>query len=149
MASFFTPASQKKPEPITWRVLGTSLIVGKYIPEKNPQALPEKNRKIAAFDLVSRRQFPAWKNLEADRLQDSTVIKTASGNVFPKSATDWRWWDAVVPGRLRELSSDGYAGNSLHTGFGNSGLIGLKLSGGDLLKPEENQHPEGYQGWAE
>lgn len=52
MASFFTPASQKKPEPITWRVLGTSLIVGKYVPAKHPQVLPETNRKIAAFDLV-------------------------------------------------------------------------------------------------
>lgn len=52
-ANFFTPTSQKKPEPIKWRILGTSLIIGKYTPEGYAQNLPEKNRKIAAFDLVS------------------------------------------------------------------------------------------------
>ncbi|KAJ5084375.1 hypothetical protein NUU61_008954 [Penicillium alfredii] len=90
VASFFTPASQKKPEPLTWRVLGTSLIVGRYTAEKQAQKPPAERQKIAAFDL------------------DSTVIKTASGNVFPKSATDWRWWHAAVPGRLRELNSEGF-----------------------------------------
>jgi bifunctional polynucleotide phosphatase/kinase len=44
----------------------------------------------------------------ADNTQDSTLIKTKSGNVFPKSATDWQWWNARVPGRLRELNSEGY-----------------------------------------
>ncbi len=54
VANFFTPASQKKPEPITWRVLGTSLIVGKYVPEKSAsQTVSEQARKIASFDLVS------------------------------------------------------------------------------------------------
>lgn len=52
-ANFFTPASQKKPEPIKWRVLGTSLIVGKFIPENHSQILSQKDRKVAAFDLVS------------------------------------------------------------------------------------------------
>lgn len=88
-ANFFTPASQKKPEPIKWRILGTSLIIGKYTPEKYVQNLSEKNRKIAAFDL------------------DSTLIKTKSGNTFPRSATDWQWWNTVVPGKLRELNSNG------------------------------------------
>lgn len=58
MSSFFTPASQKKPEAITWRVLGTSVVIGKYVPEKKTQVLPEKNRKIAAFDLVCSALFP-------------------------------------------------------------------------------------------
>ncbi|KAK5796732.1 hypothetical protein VI817_006016 [Penicillium citrinum] len=89
VASFFTPTSQKKPEPITWRVLEAGLVIGKYLPEKS-STLPSKNRKIAAFDL------------------DSTFIKTASGNVFPKSATDWKWWDTTVPGKVKELSSDGF-----------------------------------------
>lgn len=54
MANFFTPASQKKPESTTWRVLGTSLIVGKYVPEKSAsQTVSEQARKIASFDLVS------------------------------------------------------------------------------------------------
>jgi hypothetical protein len=53
VANFFTPASQKKPEPITWRILGTSLIVGKYVPEKSaPQTVSEQARRIASFDLV-------------------------------------------------------------------------------------------------
>lgn len=53
MANFFTPASQKKPEPITWRIVGTSLIVGKYVPEKSaPQTVSEQARRIASFDLV-------------------------------------------------------------------------------------------------
>jgi len=51
--NFFTPASQKRPEPIRWRVLGTSLVVGKFTPEKHPQRPQEKDRKVAAFDLVS------------------------------------------------------------------------------------------------
>ncbi|KAJ5142000.1 hypothetical protein N7526_002995 [Penicillium atrosanguineum] len=89
-ANFFTPASQKKPEPIKWRILGTSLIIGKYTPENYTQDLSEKDRKIAAFDL------------------DSTLIKTKSGNTFPRSATDWQWWNTVVPGKLRELKSDGF-----------------------------------------
>ncbi|KAJ6113659.1 Polynucleotide kinase 3 phosphatase [Penicillium sp. IBT 18751x] len=89
-ANFFTPASQKKPEPIKWRILGTSLIIGKYTPENNAPNLPKKDRKIAAFDL------------------DSTLIKTKSGNTFPRSATDWQWWNIVVPGKLRELNSAGF-----------------------------------------
>ncbi|OKO93950.1 Bifunctional polynucleotide phosphatase/kinase [Penicillium subrubescens] len=91
VANFFTPASQKKPEPITWRILGTSLIVGKYVPEKSaPQTVSEQARRIASFDL------------------DSTLIKTISGNTFPKSPKDWQWWDPAVPGKLKELNSEGY-----------------------------------------
>ena len=41
------------------------------------------------------------------RGQDSTLIKTSSGNAFGRSAEDWQWWDAVVPGRLRELHDKG------------------------------------------
>jgi hypothetical protein len=62
-ANFFTPVSQKKPEPIKWRVLGTSLIVGKFTPEKQTQNLPEKDRKVAAFDLVSDFQWMATSSL--------------------------------------------------------------------------------------
>ncbi|KAJ5585232.1 Polynucleotide kinase 3 phosphatase [Penicillium hispanicum] len=90
VANFFAPTSQKKPEPITWRVIGTSAIIGKYVPENKAQNQPDKERRIAAFDL------------------DSTLIRTASGKTFPRSATDWKWWDATIPGRLRELDSEGY-----------------------------------------
>ena len=33
---------------------------------------------------------------------------TESGNVFAKSATDWKWWNPCVPDTLRELHRDGY-----------------------------------------
>ncbi|KAI8067927.1 Polynucleotide 5'-hydroxyl-kinase [Gongronella butleri] len=46
--------------------------------------------KMAAFDL------------------DSTLIKTKSGNVFPKNKDDWMWWHFSVPERLEQLHSDGY-----------------------------------------
>ncbi|KAJ5468617.1 hypothetical protein N7475_006369 [Penicillium sp. IBT 31633x] len=88
-ANFFTPTSQKKPEPITWRVIGTSVIIGKQITGKGAPSA-DKLRRIAGFDL------------------DSTLIKTKSGNVFPKSATDWQWWNAKVPGRLKELNAEGF-----------------------------------------
>jgi bifunctional polynucleotide phosphatase/kinase len=89
-ASFFTPLSQKKPEPIKWRILGTSLVIGRYTPEGYIQNFPEKNRKIAAFDL------------------DSTLIKTRSGNTFPRSADDWKWFFTTVPQYLDELVKDGF-----------------------------------------
>ncbi|KAJ6044595.1 hypothetical protein N7499_007097 [Penicillium canescens] len=89
VANFFTPASQKKPESITWRVIGTSVVIGKQTSENQVPSSSGK-RRIAGFDL------------------DSTLIKTKSGNVFPKSATDWQWWNDKVPGRLKELNSEGY-----------------------------------------
>ncbi|KAJ5961007.1 Polynucleotide kinase 3 phosphatase [Penicillium vulpinum] len=88
-ANFFTPVSQKQPAPITWRVIGTSVIIGKQI-TGNAVPFTKKPRRIAGFDL------------------DSTLIKTKSGNVFPKSATDWQWWNAKVPTRLRELNAEGF-----------------------------------------
>ncbi|KAJ5611599.1 Polynucleotide kinase 3 phosphatase [Penicillium herquei] len=51
-ASFFAPTSQKKPKPISWRIIGTELVVGKYTPQKTSNTTAEKNRKIAAFDMV-------------------------------------------------------------------------------------------------
>ncbi|KAJ6020882.1 Polynucleotide kinase 3 phosphatase [Penicillium herquei] len=89
-ASFFAPASQKKPKPISWRIIGTELVVGKYTPQKTSNATSEKNRKIAAFDL------------------DSTLIKTRSGNKFPRSADDWQWWDGSVATKLGSLHEEGY-----------------------------------------
>ncbi|KAJ5625954.1 hypothetical protein N7510_002263 [Penicillium lagena] len=91
MSSFFTPTSQKKPEPIIWRIVRNSLAIGKYTPDgKTAQPPAAGQRKIAAFDL------------------DSTLITTKSGNTFAKSATDWKWWHASVPSRLQELYSEGF-----------------------------------------
>ena len=44
----------------------------------------------------------------AHLFKDSTLIQTASGNVFAKDATDWRWWHSSVPGVLKDLYADGY-----------------------------------------
>ncbi|KAJ5818359.1 hypothetical protein N7474_003950 [Penicillium riverlandense] len=58
MASFFTPTSQKKPEPITWRIVQNSLVIGRYTPDgKTAQQPAAGQRKIAAFDLVSAAHF--------------------------------------------------------------------------------------------
>lgn len=53
MNSFFAPASQKKAGPVSWRVLEKGLVIGKHSPESTSTTLPSKNRKVAAFDLVS------------------------------------------------------------------------------------------------
>ena len=61
--------------------------MGRYEPEtKEDRTIVRK--KIAAFDL------------------DSTLIATSSGKKHSGSATDWKWWDNQVPGRLRELYND-------------------------------------------
>ncbi|MCJ1379392.1 hypothetical protein MMC17_002493 [Xylographa soralifera] len=40
--------------------------------------------------------------------QDSTLIRTSSGNVFGRDPADWQWWDPSVPGKLKKLYDDGY-----------------------------------------
>lgn len=53
-ANFFAPLSQKKPEPISWRVVGKTLVVGKYTTEKEKKKDPACEKlRIAAFDMVS------------------------------------------------------------------------------------------------
>ncbi|CAD6571469.1 MAG: hypothetical protein ASARMPREDX12_004546 [Alectoria sarmentosa] len=92
VSSFFTPASKKEPEKVTWRIINESLLFARYQPETDytTNGAPSKRQKIAAFDL------------------DSTLIQTSSGNVFAKDATDWRWWHFSVPGVLKDLHADGY-----------------------------------------
>ncbi|PYH99159.1 polynucleotide kinase 3'-phosphatase [Aspergillus ellipticus CBS 707.79] len=89
MSSFFTPASQKKPDQITWRIVNNSAVIGKYATESERQGKAQK-AKIAAFDL------------------DSTLVSTASGNTFPRNSSDWKWWHATVPAKLKELNENGY-----------------------------------------
>ncbi|KAL5337001.1 polynucleotide kinase 3 phosphatase-domain-containing protein [Aspergillus crustosus] len=91
-ASFFTPASQKKPEPITWRIVDKSLIVGKFSPglEENLRKRGFEKPKVAAFDF------------------DSTLVSTASGNKFARGPGDWKWWNPSVPSKLQKLNADGY-----------------------------------------
>ncbi|KAL4868792.1 hypothetical protein BDV12DRAFT_169040 [Aspergillus spectabilis] len=91
-ASFFTPASQKKPEPITWRILNNSLLVGKFSPgpEEKDRKRDTGKPRVAAFDF------------------DSTLVSTASGNKFAKNSGDWKWWNQSVPSKLQKLNADGY-----------------------------------------
>ncbi|KAL4808536.1 polynucleotide kinase 3 phosphatase-domain-containing protein [Aspergillus unguis] len=90
-ASFFAPASQKKPEPITWRIVNNSLIVGRFSPEPASDRQKSSSKpRIAAFDF------------------DSTLVATKSGNRFAKSSADWKWWHQSVPSKLKRMSTDGY-----------------------------------------
>lgn len=95
VANFFKPTSQKPKDRTTWTERSpkegslATLLVGRYEPEQ-AEAKNTKRNKIAAFDL------------------DSTLISTASGKTHAGDATDWKWWDSQVPGRLRQLYEDGY-----------------------------------------
>ncbi|KAI5926052.1 polynucleotide kinase 3 phosphatase [Camillea tinctor] len=94
VANFFTPASQKPKDRTVWSERApdhdtpATLLVARYEPEEkeNAEKIDNKSRrKIAAFDL------------------DSTLIVSASGKKFSNDAADWKWWDASVPTRLRQL----------------------------------------------
>ena len=52
VANFFKPSSQKEPEKVQWRVVDNSLLVGMHSSNKD-ERLPDKRRKIAAFDFVT------------------------------------------------------------------------------------------------
>ncbi|KXL43394.1 MAG: hypothetical protein FE78DRAFT_152389 [Acidomyces sp. 'richmondensis'] len=89
VSNFFTPASRKAPETITFQTLNESLFIARY---RNATSVKRaKPIKIAAFDF------------------DDTLISTKSGNKFARGADDWKWWHPTVPGRLKQLDSDGYA----------------------------------------
>ncbi|TQV95143.1 hypothetical protein V2A60_009792 [Cordyceps javanica] len=95
VSNFFTPTSQKPKDRTSWSERKddsnkpATLLVGRYTPETESKE-PNKRRKIAAFDL------------------DSTLITTSSGRKHSKDASDWRWWDKRVPGKLKALYEDGY-----------------------------------------
>ncbi|OTB04071.1 hypothetical protein M426DRAFT_262551 [Hypoxylon sp. CI-4A] len=94
VASFFTPTSQKPKDRTKWTERAPdddalpTLLVGRYEPENVEEADRKKRRKIAAFDL------------------DSTLITTASGKKFADDPGDWKWWDASIPSRLRQLYAE-------------------------------------------
>lgn len=50
----------------------------------------EHSEKIAGFDL------------------DGTLIKTKSGNVFPRDSTDWQLWSNSIPKKLKEYHQQGF-----------------------------------------
>jgi bifunctional polynucleotide phosphatase/kinase len=95
ISSFFKPTSQKPPDKTSWRIINDSLIIGQHTPSpapskstSTPQARPHPV-KIAAFDL------------------DDTLI-SPTGAKFARGSNAWRWWHPSVPGRLRDLHSQGY-----------------------------------------
>ncbi|RYN23509.1 hypothetical protein AA0113_g12232 [Alternaria arborescens] len=88
VANFFTPASKKEPEKMVWRIVKDSLLVGRF--NLGAQSATQGKRRVAVFDF------------------DSTLITTASGKTFSRDASDWKWWDSSVPGRLKELHADGF-----------------------------------------
>lgn len=59
VSTFFTPLSQKEPDPITWRIVNNSLVVGKYNIAPDERRDSQKKR-VAAFDLV-RMLHPLYK----------------------------------------------------------------------------------------
>ena len=79
------------------------MLVGRFGATTTQTATVGK-RRIAAFDF------------------DSTLIKSASGRTFGRDASDWKWWDSGVPGRLKDLHADGY----LIAIISNQGGISLK-----------------------
>jgi len=60
VANFFAPLSKKEPEAISWRIVNSTLLVGKYCPHPVDKAAepPLTRRKVAAFDLVSPPVLP-------------------------------------------------------------------------------------------
>ncbi|KAK6428318.1 DNA kinase/phosphatase Pnk1 [Oleoguttula sp. CCFEE 5521] len=93
VANFFKPTSEKVTETpaVTFQVVNDTLLVARHgDPIADLTTRPEPVQ-VAAFDF------------------DDTVIKTASGNVFGRGATDWTWWHATVPAKLKRLHADGYA----------------------------------------
>ncbi|KAI8091750.1 polynucleotide kinase 3 phosphatase-domain-containing protein [Thamnidium elegans] len=46
--------------------------------------------KVAAFDL------------------DGTLITTKSGNTYAKNESDWKWWHASVPQKMKSLHNEGF-----------------------------------------
>lgn len=63
---------------------------GTVITHQPPPEAQGPSAKVAAFDM------------------DSTLVKSASGKVFPVGRSDWVWLYPEVPERLRELYRDGY-----------------------------------------
>lgn len=84
MHPFFQKPADKSPSAFTWqKKIGETSFYGIHL---NP--IP--SAKVAAFDL------------------DGTLIKTSSGNRFPRDKDDWMWWHSSVKKKLRSLYEEGY-----------------------------------------
>ncbi|XP_063709499.1 uncharacterized protein F21D5.5 [Culicoides brevitarsis] len=65
---------------------------------------------------------------------DGTIIKTKSGNVFPKNIDDWQIAFPEVPGKLKSLHKDGY---KIVFFTNQAGISSGKLKIGDFRKKVE------------
>lgn len=92
VSNFFKPTSQKEttPEKVTCRIEHGTLIAMKHGDLATDLERTQGTVKVAGFDF------------------DSTLITTSSGNAFGRDASDWKWWDVTVPGKLRSLHEEGY-----------------------------------------
>ncbi|KAK3089365.1 hypothetical protein FSP39_003057 [Pinctada imbricata] len=70
---------------------------------------------------------------------DFTVIKTASGRKFAAGASDWEWWDDVVPQKLRDLHGDGYR---VIFFTNQAGIEKLKVKPEEIMKKVEDMIAE-------
>lgn len=107
VANFFTPSSKKEPPKIIWRIVDGTLLIGR---SEGPVDQPKdalKRQKVAAFDFVRSHLSINFLEVTDFCHEDSTLIRTSSGNVFGKGPTDWRWWHPNVPGKLKSLYDDG------------------------------------------
>ncbi|KAI9852879.1 MAG: hypothetical protein M1838_004438 [Thelocarpon superellum] len=88
VAGFFTPASKKEPEKLTWHIIDDSLLIGRF----------------------ARSIRPPWEksSLKPGNEQDSTLIKTKQGQPHARDAADWTWWHPGVPGKLKDLHEKGF-----------------------------------------
>ncbi|RMZ77376.1 hypothetical protein DV737_g4399, partial [Chaetothyriales sp. CBS 132003] len=104
VANFFKPASAKDAEKkISWRVVGNSLVTGRYGPQVRLRQGRATAVKIAAFDL------------------DDTIVSPV-GNKWARGPESWKWWHPSVPERLRSLHDQGY----LVTIFSNQANVSVK-----------------------
>lgn len=65
----------------------------------------EGRAKVLGFDLGRRRRYV---NKAHWMFSDGTLIKTKSGNVFPKHDDDWQLWDKSIPAKIKKYYDDGF-----------------------------------------
>ncbi|XP_058464337.1 uncharacterized protein F21D5.5 [Malaya genurostris] len=95
----------------------------KHIGNEGSSRLVEANN---SFQIPTKSQGNKWEDIDSKQLyiftskdmmasekiaaydMDGTLIKTKSGNVFPKTIDDWQIAFPEVPGKLKSLSKNGF-----------------------------------------
>ncbi|KAF8506302.1 polynucleotide kinase 3 phosphatase-domain-containing protein [Gautieria morchelliformis] len=83
---FFLKSSEQQPQSdFVWKkTIDQTCLHGVHLD-------PAPSNKVAALDL------------------DGTLIKTRSGNRFPRGKDDWMWWRASVKKKITDIHLEGYA----------------------------------------